>query len=368
MDKWADVEQAERFDRSEAGHPLSMPVEQVSMTATLAAGHASPRASQHVLVTGASGFVGRRLTPVLKALGMTVRCLPRDASRAARQWPSRTWIQGDVSRADDLERVLAGCQAAYYLVHGLAEHSSALVQRERAMAETFALAAERAGLQRVVYLGATAPQESPSDHLRSRLEAGRVLRSGRVPALELRAGMIVGYGSASWQIVRDLAARLPAMVLPRWLQTRSQPVAIDDVIVALASGLRVPLTVSQSFDLPGPQIMTYRETLVRTAALLGHTRLVAVDVPVLSPMLSSQWIRLVTRADWSVARELVEGLTHDLLARDDEYWQLIAQLPLLTFEQAARRALEEEDRQQEPGRPARALETVVDLVAGGGGR
>jgi len=158
------------------------------------------------------------------------------------------------------------------------------------------------------------------------------------------------------------------MVLPRWLQTRSQPVAIDDVIVALASGLRVPLTVSQSFDLPGPQIMTYRETLVRTAALLGHTRLVAVDVPVLSPMLSSQWIRLVTRADWSVARELVEGLTHDLLARDDEYWQLIAQLPLLTFEQAARRALEEEDRQQEPGRPARALETVVDLVAGGGGR
>jgi uncharacterized protein YbjT (DUF2867 family) len=231
---------------------------------------AGPRLSRQVLVTGASGFVGRRLAPLLEALGWSVRCLTRDAAGAARQWPHRTWIQGDVSHADDLERALAGCQAAYYLVHSLAEHNSALVERERALAETFALAAERADLERVVYLGATAPQGPPSDHLRGRLEAGRVLRSGRVPALELRAGMIVGYGSASWGIVRDLAARLPAMVLPRWLRTRSQPVAIDDVIVALASGLRLPLTASQSYDLPGPEVMTYRETLVRTRTARPH--------------------------------------------------------------------------------------------------
>ncbi len=321
-------------------------------------------ADRQVLITGASGFVGRRIAPVLEALGWRVRCLTRDASAAARRWPHRTWIEGDVSRADDVARALAGCQAAFYLVHGLADHASALVQRERAMAETFVLEVERAGLQRVIYLGATAPQGQPSDHLLSRLEAGRVLRSGAVPVLELRAGMIVGYGSASWQIVRDLAARLPAMVLPRWLQTRSQPVAIDDVIVALASGLRVPLSASQSFDLPGPEILTYRDALLRTSALLGHTRLVTIDVPVLSPGLSSQWIRLVTRANWSVARELVEGLTYDLLARSDEYWQLIAQVPLLTFEQAALRALEEEARGQEPGPAGRALESMADLLAG----
>jgi uncharacterized protein YbjT (DUF2867 family) len=159
-----------------------------------------------------------------------------------------------------------------------------------------------------VYLGATEPQGPPSEHLRSRLEVGRVLRAGGVLALELRAAMIVGNGSASWRIVRDLAARLPAMVLPRWLRTRSQPVAIDDVI-ALATGARLPLTRSASFDLPGPEILSYREVLVRTARLFGHRRLQVVDVPVLSPTLSSQWIRLITMADWAVARELVLGLT-----------------------------------------------------------
>ena len=264
-------------------------------------------------------------------------------------------------------RALDGCRVAYYLVHGLAEDASQLVERERAMAETFATAAESAGVERIVYLGAIAPQGPPSEHLRSRLEAGRVLRRGRVPTLELRAGMIVGYGSASWQIVRDLSARLPAMVLPRWLQSHSQPVAIDDVIVALATAARAPLSHSSSFDLPGPEIMTYRETLLRTARLLGHRRLLVVDVPVLSPMLSSQWIRLVTMADWSVARELVLGLTHDLLARSDEYWQLIAHPPLLTFDEAARSALDEESRKRRLGLSIRALETVVDVVTGSPG-
>jgi len=253
-------------------------------------------------------------------------------------------------------------------VHSLAAESPALIERERAMAETFLTAAERAGVERIVYLGAMAPQGPPSIHLQSRLEVGHVLRGGgsRVPTLELRAGMIVGYGSASWQIVRDLAARLPAMVLPRWLQCRSEPVAIDDVIVALATGARIPLDASASFDLPGPEIMTYRETLLRTADVLGHRRPVTVDVPVLSPMLSAQWIRLVTMADWSVARQLVEGLTSDLLARSEDYWQLIGHAPLLTFDQAARRACEAEacDYEKTVSLPAWALESLVDLVAG----
>ena len=204
--------------------------------------NAAPAPGDQVLLTGATGFVGRRLAPVLNAVGWRVRCISRDAARAQRRWPETTWQQADLRRLDDVTRALDGCRVAYYLVHGLAEQSSQLVERERAMAETFATAAESAGVERIVYLGAIAPQGPPSDHLRSRLEAGRVLRRGRVPTLELRAGMIVGYGSASWQIVRDLSARLPAMVLPRWLQSRSQPVAIDDVIVALATAARAPLT------------------------------------------------------------------------------------------------------------------------------
>ena len=237
--------------------------------------------------------------------------------------------------------------------------------REQAAAETFAAAAERAGVERIVYLGAIAPQGSPSEHLRSRIEVGRVLRAGRVSTLELRAPIIVGFGSASWRIVRDLAARLPAMVLPRWLRSRSEPVAIDDVIVALATGSRLPLTGSASFDLPGPEIVTYREVLVRTARLLGHRRLCVVDAPVLSPRLSSQWIRLVTAADWAVARELVVGLTHDLIARSDEYWQLTAHPGLLRFDEAARRALDEEARRRHMMAGVRTLEAVVDLIAGG---
>jgi uncharacterized protein YbjT (DUF2867 family) len=281
------------------------------------------------------------------------------------RWPGRTWVQFDLNQPDEIERALVGCEATYYLVHSLTENPSGLYERERRVAENFALAAGRARVGRVIYLGATAPQGPPSEHLRSRLEVGRVLRDGAVPALELRAGMIVGYGSASWRIARDLAARLPAMILPRWLRTRSEPVAIDDVLIALADGARLPLSASASFDLPGPAVMSYREVLERTARLLGHRRLPVLEAPVGSPNLSSQWIRLVTSADWAVSHELVLGLTHDLLARSDEYWQLTEHPPLLSFERAGRLALEEEARQRQFAPTAQVLETVVDWVAQG---
>jgi uncharacterized protein YbjT (DUF2867 family) len=283
------------------------------------------------------------------------------------QWPEQSWLQGDLTQADDVERALTGCRVAYYLVHslGLGESEGGLFVREQKAAETFAAAAERAGVERIVYLGAIAPQGSPSEHLRSRLGAGRVLRAGRVPALELRAPMIVGFGSASWRIVRDLAARLPAMVLPGWLRSCSEPVGIDDVIIALATGARLPLTGSVAFDLPGPEILSYREVLVRTARLFGHRRLRVVDVPVVSPEFSARWIRLVTSADWPVAHELVLGLRQSLVARSDEYWQITAHPPLQRFDEAARRALDEEARKRHMANPVRTLEAVVDLVAGG---
>ncbi|MGI9147611.1 MAG: NAD(P)H-binding protein [Chloroflexota bacterium] len=318
-----------------------------------------------VLLTGASGFVGRRLAPALLAAGWRVRSLSRDAAQAARRWPEQNWRQADLSQADDLARALDGCRVAYYLVHSLGEGSGGLLRRERELAETFARAAERAGIERIVYLGGVAPQGAPSEHLRSRLEAGAALRAGQVPALELRAAMIVGYGSASWLIVRDLAARLPLMILPSWLRTRSQPIAIDDVVAALAAGAGLPLTASASYDLPGAEVLTGRQILLRTARALGHRRLALVEVPVLSPGLSSHWVRLITRADWSVARELVLGLTHDLLARSSEYWALIERPRLLTFDEGARRSIQEERREGHMAWSGRALESVVGRLTGG---
>jgi hypothetical protein len=175
--------------------------------------------------------------------------------------------------------------------------------------------------------------------------------------------MIVGAGSTSWLIVRDLAARLPAMVLPRWMQTRSQPVAVDDVVVALLRAGRAPLETSAWYDLPGPEVLTGREILERTAEALGRRRPFILAVPCLSPGLSSHWVRLVTRANWSVARELVFGLAHDLLARDARYWRLIGHEPRLTFREAAHRALAEEGAGSRMSSFERALEAAVGRLA-----
>src|SRR5581483_9435630 len=171
-------------------------------------------------------------------------------------------------------------------------------------------------------------------------------RAGPVKAIELRASMIVGQGSLSWLIVRDLAARLPVMVLPQWLKSRTQPVAIGDVVIALVRALDLPLPTSACFDLPGPLALSGREILEQTALVMGlpHPRM--IEVPLLSPRLSSLWVRFVTRAKWSVAREVVVGLAEDLLARDDRFWQLIDHPNRLTFAEAARVALAAERRQQ----------------------
>jgi len=290
----------------------------------------------------------------------------RDAERAARRWPERDWAQADLADPADRDRALAGCRVAYYLVHGLAEGRRDFRSQEAALARAFSEAAARQGIERIVYLGGVAPQGPPSEHLRSRLEVGEALRAGQVPVIELRAGMIVGAGSTSWLIVRDLAARLPAMVLPRWMQTRSQPVAVDDVVVALVRAGRMPLAASAWYDLPGPETLTGREILERTAEALGLRRPLVLALPWLSPSLSSHWVRLVTRADWSVARELVLGLAHDLLARDDRYWRLIDHEPRLTFREAARRALAEERADSRMGGLERALEAAVRRLAGAG--
>ena len=272
-----------------------------------------------------------------------MRCLTRDATRARKRAPALDWVQGDVGEPSSSARALEGCQAALYLVHGIGEGD--YHEREVAAAANFSRAAAASGVERIVYLGGVAPGGAGSDHLRSRLDVGEALRAGPVKTVELRASMIVGHGSLSWLIVRDLAARLPLMILPRWLKSRTQPVAIDDVVVALLGALDMPLEASSWFDVPGPEVLSGKEILQATARAMGLESPRMIAVPLLSPRLSSLWVRFVTRANWSVAREVVVGLSEDLLARDGRFWQLIDHPRRLSFADAARLALDAERRE-----------------------
>jgi uncharacterized protein YbjT (DUF2867 family) len=315
-----------------------------------------------VLVTGATGFIGRALVPALRARGHPVIAASRRPDASAAAAPGVAWRRCDVLRPESLAAALAGARVAYYLVHSMGGGDQAFRDLERRGAEAFVAAAAAAGVQRIIYLGGPAPPGQPSEHLASRLAVGEILRAGAVPALELRASMVVGAGSASWQIVRDLALRLPAMVLPRWLESRTRPVALDDAIAALVAAAELPLARSAWFDLPGPDTLSGRQILERVAALRGR-RVVAVEVPFLTPRLSALWLKLVTRADFPLARALVAGLTGDLLPASDDFWRRIDHTDLVPFDEAARRALASEaPRRGLPERLARLEERLVALA------
>lgn len=317
--------------------------------------------SRPVLLTGATGFVGGALAPVLEEGGWTLRCASRRPDAARHRQPKRVWVGLDLDDPDTLAPALEGCGAAVFLVHSMGDGPD-YVDKERRSAEAFARAAEAAGLERVVYLGGVRPQGQPSRHLLSRLETGRILRSGAVPCVEIRAGMIIGAGSESWRIVRDLAMRLPIQLLPSWLQSRSQPIAVEDVCVALAFALDMDLPAGSVWlDAPGPETLTAQAILRRVGAV-GGIEPVQLPVPVLSPGLSSWWLRLITRADFGIARELVHGLTEDLVASGDGIWRLMPGHERVPFDEAARRALEAEAatlRQRD-----RLFEAAVRRLAG----
>lgn len=300
-------------------------------------------AIETVLLTGATGFVGQHLFPALVRAGYRVVGTSRDPESAHRRFVGREFRYLDVEDESTMAPAMAGCQAAIYLVHNMASGKDYEAIEARA-ARAFARAAASAGLSRIVYLGGAVPNGPPSRHLQSRIATGMTLRAGSVPTLELRAAMIIGGGSESWRIVRDLAARLPVMVLPRWLDSRSEPIAIDDVTCAIVHALGVPLERSAAFALPGPERLSAREILRRTARLLGSAPGMW-RVPVVTPRLSSYWIRWVSRADPHLVEELVEGLRYDLLAPDDGFWKLMPEHRRLSFDEAARRALLEEARE-----------------------
>lgn len=291
---------------------------------------------RRILVVGATGFVGARLVPALAAAGDEVI----SASRKPPASPIGAWRRVDVDDPDTLLPALEGVEVACYLVHGMGG-GEGYADREARAAEAFASAAAARGLSRIVYLGGPRPSGATSRHLESRLRTGEILRGGPVPVVELQAGMIVGPGSEGFRIIRDLGVRLPVMVLPTWLASRSQPVAVDDVIVALVAACRLE-GIEGAWGLPGPETLSARDMLWRVAALRG-TRPLAVSVPLLSPRLSAVWIELVTRAHGPVARELVEGLRSDILCPDEGFWRFLPEHTRIGFDAAAARALKGED-------------------------
>jgi uncharacterized protein YbjT (DUF2867 family) len=319
-----------------------------------------PERFEHVLLTGATGFVGHHLHPVLLDAGYRVRGGSREPDRPKQRYPDRQFCRLDLDDRASIGEALAGCDAAVYLVHGMANRDEDYESAEQRMAATFLAEAERAGVRRIVYLGGLRPAGRISKHLRSRLATGEILRSGTISTIELQASMIIGAGSQSWRIVRDLAMRLPFMVLPRWLETRTQPIAIDDVTFALTHALELPEQHCLVEPLPGPEILSGREILERIARLRNMQPRI-LEIPLLSPRLSSYWIWLVTRADHHIATELVEGLQSDLLAPDRGFWQRFPEHPLIGFDEAAGRALAEEAAELSP--LARASERALQVLA-----
>ncbi|MBJ6725580.1 NAD(P)H-binding protein [Geomesophilobacter sediminis] len=291
--------------------------------------------SGKVLVTGATGFIGGRLVRALVAEGHQVRCLVRHPAAKLPEGVERA--AGDLLQKQTLGAAVAGIDTAYYLVHSMAG-GVGFERRDRESAENFTAAAERAGVRRVIYLGGLGDVGSGlSEHLASRAEVANILGSGRFLTTWLRAAVIIGPGSASYEMVKALVERLPVMVVPRWVYTRCQPIAVDDVIRYLLGCLGDERTAGETFDIGGPEILSYRDMIKRFARLQGKDPLM-IPVPVLTPWLSSYWVVLVTPVDPAVAVPLVEGLKNDVICRDDRI-RMLMPFPLTAFDDAVRQAL-----------------------------
>ncbi len=301
-----------------------------------------------ILVVGASGYIGSHLVPRLARRGHRVRAAARNrASLEARRWEGVECVSADVLRPDTLDSALEETDVAYYLVHSMGSGSD-FPRLDREAARNFRRAAERAGVRRIIYLGGLQPPGERSAHLDSRAETGEILRDGVIPVTELRAGIIVGAGSAAFEVIRDLTLHLPVMVTPRWVRSRTQPIALDDLLEYLTRVVEVPETVGQTYDVGGPDTLTYAD-MMRVFARVNGKRLLIIPVPVLTPRLSSYWLDLVTAVPANVARPLIDGLKHDLLANDSAIRALVP-LQLSTYEQAIRQALEMERAEAVPAR------------------
>jgi len=291
-----------------------------------------------VLVAGASGFVGRRLTAALDAAGVEVRARTRHPESYEGVGEP---VHGDVHEPDTLKGALEGCSAAYYLVHSLGSRDFERLDAEAATA--FGKAAAEAGVKQIVYLGGLGNDtDALSAHLRSRREVEGLLGSGGVPVTVLRAGIVIGSGGISWEMTRQLVEHLPAMITPRWVKTRTQPIAVDDVVRYLVGVLGHQDAIGKVFEVGGPEVLRYSDMLKRVARIEGRNRLI-VSVPLLTPGLSSHWLALVTDVDTQAGRNLVDSMSNEVVVEDDAIRRVVPFEPM-SYDDAVRQALA--DREQ----------------------
>ncbi|GGW47690.1 NAD(P)-dependent oxidoreductase [Streptomyces lucensis JCM 4490] len=332
------------------------------------------------LVTGASGYIGGRLVPELLDAGHRVRCLARTPAKLRdHAWADRVEIvEGDVTDPGSVARAMDGVDVAYYLVHALGT-GRGFEDTDRDAARVFGEQAHRAGVGRLVYLGgltpASVPERELSPHLRSRAEVGRILLDSGVPTAVLRAAVIIGSGSASFEMLRYLTERLPVMVTPRWVHTRIQPIAVRDVLRLLTGCARLPGDVNRTFDIGGPDVLTYLDMMRGYAAVARLPRRLILPVPVLTPGLSSHWVGLVTPVPASIARPLTESLRHEVVCRENDIERYLPSPPghPLGFDRAVTLALQRVrdakvttrwSSASVPGAPSDPLPTDPDWAGG----
>ena len=315
-------------------------------------------AGLRILVTGATGYVGGRLVPRLVEAGHSVRVMVRDPARLrGRAWvDSVSTVTGDVHAPETLGAALAGIDVAYYLIHGMSD-SPDFAARDREAALRFGAAARAAGVQRIVYLGGLGdPAADLSHHLRSRQDTGEALRASGVPVTEFRAAVVVGSGSVSFEMVRNLAERLPAMICPRWVYTKNQPIAVRDLLDYLVAALQVPESAGRVIEIGGADVLTYRDMVMRYAKVRGLRRWL-VPVPVLTPRLSSYWVHWTTPIPAAIARPLIEGLRNEVIVRDDTARVLFPGITPMGYEAALRLALERLEKGDVESRWSDALQS-----------
>lgn len=299
-----------------------------------------------ILVTGATGYIGGRLVPLLIERGFKVRCLVRDRSRIeGRGWPGIEAVTGDALRYETLVPAMKEVQAAYYLIHSMAAGESKFEEQDRLAAENFGRAAREAGIERIIYLGGLGSEaDSLSSHLKSRQEIGQILAQSGVPVTEFRAGVIVGSGSLSFELVRYLTERIPVMICPKWVKTLAQPIAVRDVLRYLTDCLQIPESKGRILEIGGADVVSYGDMMLIYARLRRLKRWL-IDVPVLTPRLSSYWINLVTPIPATIARPLVQGLKNEVVCREHSARRLFEFTPL-SYEEAVKLALQREESGQ----------------------